>query len=97
VLEFKDKDGNVYRPKDEDTPYGRIDVIFNDKNIWANFQNPSPNFIFYNLHRRTQWCPLIIQENENGGKKKQKKEIKSNSDSSGEGKLCHIFNLQHLS
>ena len=38
-------DGTVIYPEDDDIPYDRIDLIFNAKNMWANFQNPHPNYI----------------------------------------------------
>ena len=92
VNEFKDKEGVSYRPLEEDIPYGRIDLIFNAKNMWANFQNPSPNYIHYNLHRRTQWCPFIVQDNEQENQKKEKDKSKSgSSDSDSDGNAPYNF------
>jgi len=42
---FTKGDGTVIYPEDDDIPYDRIDLIFNAKNMWANFQNPHPNYI----------------------------------------------------
>lgn len=57
-------DENKRQVKIFDLPYAQIDMIFNSKNLWANFQNPDPKYIFYNLHREKQWRPLIFKEKE---------------------------------
>ena len=40
-------------------PFKQIDLIFNHKNIWANLQNQDPMQIFYHIHDKEQWHPLI--------------------------------------
>ena len=36
-------------------PYETVDVIFNDKNIFANSQHHSPDKIYYDLYDKTKW------------------------------------------
>mmetsp|Transcript_3845 Transcript_3845/g.3216 ORF Transcript_3845/g.3216 Transcript_3845/m.3216 type:complete len:243 (+) Transcript_3845:140-868(+) len=54
--------------------------------MWANFQNPHPNYIHYNLHREKHWKPLIFDKdfNKASGAKKKKKEDNSNDSESEE-------------
>lgn len=40
-------------------PFKQIDIIFNHKNIWANLQNADPMRIFYHIHDKEAWHPLI--------------------------------------
>lgn len=42
-------------------PFPSIDIIFNHKNIWANLQNPNPQFIKYHLHKVEDWMPLVTE------------------------------------
>ena len=82
---FEDENGESITPGENDIPYERIDVIFNARNMWANFQNPHPNFIFYNLHRETQWKPLIFDTEFDKSKVNQKQtKRKKGSDSEGD-------------
>lgn len=61
VKEFKNKKGE--RIIDEERiPYAEIDLIFNSKNAWINFQNPNPKCIYFNVHREKQWFPIIREK-----------------------------------
>lgn len=84
---FEKSDGTTIRPQEDDIPYETIDLIFNAKNMWANFQNPHPNYIFYHLHREKQWRPFIYDKDFNkvNTKKKKKEKSKGSSDSDSEG------------
>ena len=52
--------------------------------MWANFQNPHPNYIYYNLHREKQWRPYIYDSDfkKTGHNSKKEKSDKSNSSNS---------------
>jgi hypothetical protein len=39
-------------------PYRTIDVVFNNVNVWANLQHPSPTAIFYDLWNPMYWHPF---------------------------------------
>jgi hypothetical protein len=80
--QFLKPDGTVIKPTETDIPYETIDVIFNGKNMWANFQNPHPNYIFYNLHREKQWRPYIFDKNFNKVTSRKKKQKSADGDSS---------------
>eukprot|EP00808_Paulinella_micropora_P028926 g66187.t1 len=40
------------------TPYVTLDVVFNDKGLWCNLQNPDPEIISYDLHEPTKWTTI---------------------------------------
>ena len=61
-------------------------MIFNAKNLWANFQNPDPAHIMFNIHRSKQWKPLVFIEDDEEDKKDKKKTDSKDNDSSFNGK-----------
>eukprot|EP00929_Paragymnodinium_shiwhaense_P037656 TRINITY_DN20020_c0_g1_i4.p1 TRINITY_DN20020_c0_g1~~TRINITY_DN20020_c0_g1_i4.p1 ORF type:complete len:2497 (+),score=567.91 TRINITY_DN20020_c0_g1_i4:1495-8985(+) len=50
-----DEDAEMSEPL---LPYRTIEVVFNNKNIWANLQNSDPRHIFYDLWNPTYWHPF---------------------------------------
>ena len=42
-------------------PYAQVDLIFSHKNVWANLQNANPSAIWYHLHDKKQWLPLVSE------------------------------------
>jgi hypothetical protein len=81
VKEFYDEKNKLVDPIQ--LPYSQLDLIFNSKNLWANFQNPDPRFIKYNLHREKQWHPLIFKQG--GYEEEKRKETKKDKGSSASG------------
>ena len=43
-------DANGLRAPPVELPYAQIDLIFNQKNMWANLANKNPAAIYYHLH-----------------------------------------------
>ena len=83
ITRFFDKDGGLL--ENVQLPYAKLDMIFNAKNLWANFQNPDPASIKYNLHRTKQWRPLVFIEDEEEKKEEKKKTKNQDDDSSSNG------------
>ena len=45
--------------KNPELPWKTIELIFNNKNLFANIQNEKPDKIYYNLNNKNRWKPLF--------------------------------------
>ncbi|MCQ2815995.1 MAG: C2 domain-containing protein [archaeon] len=54
---FKDANGEFV--SDVLLPYGSIDLIFNQNNIFANCQYHEPDHIKYNIYEKSKWYPYF--------------------------------------
>lgn len=57
------------------TPYYSIEMIFNNKNIYANVGHHSPEQIYYHLHNKEKWMPFLNVTDENNQQKAWNKNV----------------------
>ena len=50
ITEFMDDDGNVV-VDEEELPYASIELLINNRNVFANMKNHDPSKIFYHIHK----------------------------------------------
>lgn len=47
-------------------PYATMEIVFNQKNVFANLGNQNPQQILYHFHKDEDWLPFVTTEKTKG-------------------------------
>lgn len=60
IEEFYDEKGEKIVEDFNDLPYATIELMANNRNVFANLNNHDPSKIYYHIHKPNEWLPFLL-------------------------------------